>query len=89
MWPAKPTWSLDSVDPAVHFDLQADTIDADRLMPPPVSAETQAQTTPVRAVIEAIRALDVNGEIRVEKMTLRGLELENVRIRSGEGVTDG
>lgn len=75
--------------PAVHFDLQADTIDADRLMPPPVSTETETRTTPVRAVIEAIRALDLNGEMRVEKMTLRGLELENVRIRSGEGVTDG
>jgi len=76
-------------EPAVRFDLQADTIDADRLMPPLVGEKSKAQTAPVGAIIEAIRALDLNGEIRVDRMTLRGLELENVRVRAGEGATDG
>lgn len=76
--------------PAVRFDLQADTIDADRYLPPvPVSADGSAQVTLVGASIDAIRALDLEGEVRVKKLTLKGMQLENIRLTSGGGVSDG
>ncbi len=76
--------------PAVRFDLQADTIDADRYLPPvPASAGGSAQATPLGATIDAIRALDLEGELRVKKLTLKGMQLENVRLTSGGGVNDG
>jgi len=76
--------------PAVRFDLQVDSVDADRLLPPvPANAAVPVPATPVRATIEAIRALDLNGEVRVQKLMLRGLQLENVRLTSGGGVNDG
>jgi len=76
--------------PAVQFDLEADTIDADRLLGPvTASADDPAGTTPLSATIDAIRALDLNGEVRVQELTLRGLQLKNVRLSSRSGVTDG
>ena len=76
--------------PAVRFDLQVDAIDADRYLPPvPVSADGSVQATPVGASIDALRALDLEGEVRVEKLTLKGMQLENVRLSSGGGVGDG
>jgi len=76
--------------PAIRFDLQVDTVDADRLLPPvPANAAVPLRATPVRATIDAVRALDLNGEVRVQKLILRGLQLENVRVTSGGGVNDG
>ncbi len=76
--------------PAVRFDLQVDSVDADRLLPlVPADAAVPVRATPVRATIDAIRALDLNGEVRVQKLMLRGLQLENVRLTSGGGVNDG
>ena len=76
--------------PAVRFDLQVDAIDADRYLPPvPASADGSAQATPVGASIDALRALDLEGEVRVEKLTLKGMQLENVRLSSGGGVSGG
>ncbi len=76
--------------PAVRFDLQIDTVDADRLLPLlPAKTAVPVRATPVRATIDAIRALDLNGEVRVQKLMLRGLQLENVRLTSRGGVNDG
>ncbi|GMQ96167.1 MAG: hypothetical protein BMS9Abin14_680 [Gammaproteobacteria bacterium] len=76
--------------PAVRFDLQADSVDADRLLPQaPASAAVPVRATPVRATIDAIRGLDLSGEVRVQKLMLRGLQLDNVRLTSGGGVNDG
>ena len=76
--------------PAVRFDLQADTIDADRYLPPIAGGRDGSENaTPVGASIEAIRALDFVGEVRVQKLTLKGVQLENVRFTSGGGVGGG
>jgi AsmA protein len=70
--------------PALEFDLQADAIDADRLLPPvPAGTDDAARASPVSATINAIRALDATGEMRVGTLTFKGLELENVRLASG------
>ncbi len=72
--------------PAVRFDLQADTIDADRYLPPIAAGSgVSDHATPVGASIDAIRALDFTGEVRVQKLTLKGVQLENVRFTSGGG----
>ena len=76
--------------PAVRFDLEAAAIDADRLLPPaPANADDPVRATPVSATIDAIRSLDLNGEVRVEMLTLRGLQLKNVRLSSRSGDDDG
>ena len=76
--------------PAVRFDLQADTIDADRYLPPfAAGSDGSDHATPVSASIDAIRALDFVGEVRVQKLTLKGVQLENVRFTSGGGVGGG
>ena len=76
--------------PAVQVDLQADSIDADRYLLP-VSGRTDgsAGATPVNASIEAIRALDFEGEVRVQTLILRGLELKDVRLTSDGAVSGG
>ncbi len=72
--------------PAVRFDLQADSIDADRYLPPIATGSGGSdRATPVAASIDAIRALDFAGEVRVRKLTLKGVQLENVRFTSGGG----
>ena len=72
--------------PAVRFDLQADTIDADRyLLAVAAGSGGSDHATPVGASIDAIRALDFAGEVRVRKLTLKGVQLENVRFTSGGG----
>ena len=72
--------------PAVRFDLQADAIDADRyLLAIAAGSGGSDHATPVGASIDAIRALDFAGEVRVRKLTLKGVQLENVRFTSGGG----
>lgn len=72
--------------PAIRFDLQANTIDADRYLPPtPVRSDGPGHATPIDASIDAIRALDFAGEVRVQKLTLNGVLMENVRFTFGGG----
>ena len=72
--------------PVVRFDLQADSIDADRyLLAVAAGSGGSDHATPVGASIDAIRALDFAGEVRVRKLTLKGVQLENVRFTSGGG----
>lgn len=69
--------------PAVHIELEADTIDADRYLLPAAARTTQATpATPVAASIDAIRALDVTGEVRVRSLTLEGVQMQDVRLVS-------
>jgi hypothetical protein len=76
--------------PAVRIDLQADTIDADRyLLPIAASAGGGGAATPVGALIDAIRALDFTGDLRVQQLTLRGMQLKDVRVTSGGAVSGG
>ena len=77
-------------EPAVRIDLQADTIDADRyLLPIAASAGGAAGATPVGAFIDALHALDFSGSLRVQKLTLRGMQLRDVRVTSGGAVSGG
>ncbi|MEE8286644.1 MAG: AsmA family protein [Gammaproteobacteria bacterium] len=72
--------------PAVRFDLQANTIDADRYLPPaPARSDGSRHATPIDASIDAIRGLDFAGEVRVQTLTLNGVQMENVRFTFGGG----
>jgi hypothetical protein len=76
--------------PAIRVDLQADAIDADRLRLPvaaPVDGSTRAKS--MKTPLEAIRALDFAGEVRIEKLTVNGVMMENVRLTSGAGDKGG
>ncbi|NIM28816.1 MAG: AsmA family protein [Gammaproteobacteria bacterium] len=72
--------------PAVHFDLEADAIDADRYLP--VGEGGDPVLSPGPASIAAIRALDMAGELRVRRLTLKGTLMENVRL-TARGRTEG
>ncbi|MDX1432226.1 MAG: AsmA family protein [Gammaproteobacteria bacterium] len=79
--------------PAVRFDLEADAIDAERMLPV-IGARLDdghatSQATPVRTTLEAIRAMDVAGEMRVDTLALRGMRLENVRLVADGGAKGG
>jgi hypothetical protein len=76
--------------PVVRIDLQADNINADRyLLPAAGSTGGGTGATPIDASIEAIRALDFAGEVRVQTLTLKGMQLKNVRVTSGGAVSGG
>ncbi|TDJ14969.1 MAG: AsmA family protein [Gammaproteobacteria bacterium] len=72
--------------PAVRFDLHANTIDADRYLPStPARSDGPGHATRLDASIDAIRALDFAGEVRVQKLTLNGVQMKNVRFTFGGG----
>jgi len=76
--------------PAVRIDLQADRIDADRYLPPVAAgADNMARATPIAASVEAIRALDFSGELRVKELMLKGMQLEDVRLTARGVAGDG
>ena len=74
--------------PAVRVDLQADTIDADRYLLP-LAAGGEARATAVGATVDAIRALEFAGEVRVHELTLGGMQLKDIRLTSGGAVNGG
>ena len=56
--------------PAIRVDLQADVIDADRLrLPIAAPAGGASRADSMQSPVEAIRALDFAGEVRVKKLT--------------------
>lgn len=70
--------------PAVRIDLDADAIDADRLgWPAAAPGGKPAVPTSLAATLETLRNLDFTGEMRVGKLTLGGVVMENVRVTSG------
>lgn len=71
--------------PAVRVDLEADAIDADRLgLPIAAGADDTASATPLDMTVKALRALDVAGELRVKRLTVNGVVMENVRLTAGD-----
>jgi hypothetical protein len=44
---------------------------------------------PVGVSIDAIRALDLSGEVRVRKLKLKGVQMEDVRLTAGGGLSGG
>lgn len=72
--------------PAIRVNLQADVIDADRLrLPVAAPAGGASRADSMKSAVEAIRALDFAGEVRVKKLTVNGVMMENVRLTSGGG----
>jgi hypothetical protein len=70
--------------PALRLDLQADRIDADRyLLAGAAQSGTAKSSPPLGASIEALRALDFEGEVRVQALTFKGLTMHDVRLTSG------
>jgi len=71
-------------NPTLRVDLQADRIDADRyLLPGAAQSATANARPPLGTSIEALRALDFEGEVRVQQLTFKGLTMEDVRLTSG------
>ena len=75
--------------PAIRVDLQADAIDADRLGLPIAIRDDAAGSTPMHAYLETIRGLDITGEVRVKRLTIEGVVMENVRLVSSDGTGGG
>jgi len=76
-----------SLDPesALAFDLKMDEIDLDRYLPPPEpegaeGAEPAAPLDAVEIPVEAIRALNANGRLRIGKLRLSGMDMESVKL---------
>jgi AsmA protein len=71
------------------FNLDADAINLNRYMAPPVEASdaSDAETAPVEIPVELIKPLNAGGELRVAAVTLGNLELEQVALglNSGNG----
>jgi AsmA protein len=71
------------------FNLDADAINLNRYMAPPVegSDASDAETAPVEIPVELIKPLNAGGELRVAAVTLGNLELEKVALglNSGNG----
>lgn len=67
---------------ALRFDLDVDRIDADRYLPPAEEGEQQAQddTGPTPIPVEALRALNARGELRVEQAVFAGIQFNKLRL---------
>ncbi len=74
--------------PAIRFQLAADTLDADRYLPPESAAPEKAVASPgataaggaVELPLETLRALDVDGKLTLGKLTVRKLKLQNISL---------
>jgi hypothetical protein len=69
-------------DPALRVDLHADRIDADRYLLPASADNNISAAKPLGVSIEALRALNFAGEIRVGMLTFKGVRMQDVRLTS-------
>jgi AsmA family len=76
-------------DPAIRIDLEADTIDADRYLLPVTASGAPSRATPLGVSIEALRALDLSGELRVGTLTFQGVRMQDVRLTAGGAASGG
>ncbi len=75
--------------PAVRFHLTVDAIDADRYLPPPADDATTPAATPGAAAgaaggeipLEALRSLDVLGQLRVGSLKISNLRITDVLLK--------
>ena len=78
--------------PAIRFTLEGDAIDLDRYLPPEAaqasgkpgvpSAGTSADT-PIDLPVEALRALDLAGDLKFGRLTVKGVQLTDIRLTLG------
>lgn len=74
--------------PVVRFQLRANDIDADRYRPPPTRGRTPAPITPATAGVATsnalpvalLRKLDIDGTLRLGKLTLANLHSTDLRL---------
>jgi len=70
---------------AIHFDLAVDQIDADRYLPPPTQSQaaTPAQAAaaaPAALPLDALRALNLDGSLKIRDLKAYQLRSQNVEI---------
>ncbi len=68
---------------ALRFDLNVNRIDADRYLPPPVEAPANASqdaAPPTEIPIEALRALNARGDLRIGEATFAGIKFTKMRL---------
>lgn len=69
--------------PAVRYDLNLDTIDVDRYLPPPPEPQQKEATVetaeqPVELPLEMMRSLDISGTARIGKLKVMNLRSEAI-----------
>ena len=77
------------VQPAVTFHLEADTIDADRYLPPATTKKDKPISSPASALavgaslvpVETLRRLDANGELSLQKLKISDLILQDIHLK--------
>jgi AsmA protein len=80
--------------PAVRFDLSLDDIDADRYLPPPAEGEKPAEPAPATPgaataaaagdqglPMETLRALDVDGNLRIGRLKISNLRMTDILLK--------
>lgn len=69
---------------ALRFDLDVNRIDADRYLPPPVEGESAAAAetddAPTPIPVEALRALNARGELRIGEAIFAGIRFTKLRL---------
>lgn len=65
---------------ALRFDLDIDTIDLDRYLPPATEGSTDTTGTPSPLPRDELRGHDLQGTLRVGKLRLLGLDLEQAEM---------
>ncbi len=82
--------------PAIRFKMSADSLDADRYLPPPVEGEEPVAVPPTVAAaggagalpVDTLRSLNINGSVRLGKLKvfqLRSTDIE-VQIKARDGL---
>ena len=82
--------------PAIGFDLQVDTIDVDRYLPPPSDPEESAAPTPAAVAghsagmlpVETLRGLNLDGSLKLGSLKAYNLRSTNIefRVRAKDGL---
>ncbi|MEE9343575.1 MAG: AsmA family protein, partial [Gammaproteobacteria bacterium] len=75
----------DFAKPAINFEIGLDQIDADRYFPPTTETDAEtvvkAATVPVEVPVDMLRALNVNGEIKIGLLKAYQLRSQDIKIQ--------
>ena len=76
--------------PSVRFDLNVDSLDADRYMPPSTPAKKKATATPGSAAaaaaglpVDTLKSLDIQGKARVGRLKVSNLRVTDIHLQIG------